>query len=251
MRLLLIALGVCAAAVAQDAPASPSAKELSALMDQAGAAGARGDTAGALRLLDTALAKTKSDPALKGRDSEVIRARGRVYSNAKQYPAAVQTYKGLLESMKAQCVPGNPLAEVCADTYYDLGTAQMYTEDWTGAAASLRKGIPLYQAMQKSAVRADFKMAKLKLEANTQSMLAAALFRGGNLPAAITTYQKAIQEYKTVADNPDSGDGLRMLARQSMANEQQSLNMVMQEQKVRASQQAPPKKEEAPKGAKK
>jgi hypothetical protein len=92
-------------------------------------------------------------------------------------------------------------------------------------------------------MRTDYKMAKLKLEANTTCMLAAALFRSGDLPGSIATWKKGIQQYKTVADNPESGDGLRMLARQSMQNEQISLNMVLQEQQRRAAAE----KKEAPK----
>ena len=193
-------------------------------------------------MMEGVFAKVQSDPAFKDRYAEVARALGQSYVWAKRYPDAVRTFKTLVETTKAKCVAGNPMADICADTYYDLGTAQMYTEDWAGAAASLRKGIPLYEAVIKAGAGAEYKMAKLKLEANTQSMLAAALFRGGDLPGAIATWEKAIQQYQTVINNPGSSEPLRALARQSMAQEQMSLNQVKQEAKARAAQKEAPKK---------
>jgi hypothetical protein len=74
-------------------------------------------------------------------------------------------------------------------------------------------------------------------------MLGAAQFRSGDLTGAIATYEKAVQQYSTVANSPESGDGLRMLARQSLAQEQQSLNML----KAEAAKLAAEKKAAAPK----
>jgi tetratricopeptide (TPR) repeat protein len=241
-RFLMVLVMSVSVAAAQEAKPLSTGDVLNDMLDQASKLSARGDYAGAIKILEEALIKTQKDPKLKGRDAEVMRGMGHVYSAGKRYPDAVRVYKTLLESTKADCVAGKPLAEICADTLYDLGTSQMYTEDWAGAAATLRKGIPLYEAMIRGGTRADYKMAKVKLEANTQSMLAAALFRAGDLPGAISTWEKAIQQYQTVVNNPESGDGLRALARQSMAQEQQSLKLVKEEQQRRAAAPSAPKK---------
>jgi tetratricopeptide (TPR) repeat protein len=236
-RFLMVLIASAMVAAAQEAKQPSTVDPIDDLMDQASKLSGRGDAAGAVKILEQALAKAQKDPKLKGRDAQVMRGMGHVYATAKRYPDAVRVYKTLLEATKADCVAGNPLAEVCADNYYDLGTAQMYTEDWAGAAASLRKGISIYEVVVRGATLPSYKMAKLKLEANSQSMLAAAMFRAGDLPGAISTWQKAIQQYQTVVNNPDSGDGLRVLARQSMMQEQQSLKLVKEEQQRRAAAQ--------------
>src|SRR5262249_53602528 len=224
--------------------------EVDSWLEQAGTASSHGDNPGAIKLLQSALAKAQRDPELRasGRDAEIMRAMGQVYSRSKQYPQAVQSFQSSVGTLGTKCVPGKPIAEQCADTYYDLGTAQMYADDFAGAAATLKKGIPLYEAMVHGQGRTDYKMAKLKLEANTQSMLAAALFRSGDLPGAISTWEKAIRQYQTVVNTPESGDGLQMLARQSMAQEQQSLKLVKEEANRRAAaQKAAPQQKDTPK----
>jgi tetratricopeptide (TPR) repeat protein len=254
LRVAIAAVISVTVVVAQEAPAAQSktAKEVDSLTEQAGNASSHGDNPGAIKLLESALAKAQRDPSLKadGRDAEIMRAMGQVYSRSKRYPEAVRAFTASTESLKTRCVPGKPLAEQCADTYYDLGTAQMYADDFAGAVVTLRKGIPLYEAMVHGNGRPDYKMAKLKLEANTQSMLAAALFRSGDLPGAISTWEKAIQQYQTVVNTPESGDGLQMLARQSMAQEQQSLKLVKEEANRRAAaQKAATQQKDTPKKA--
>jgi tetratricopeptide (TPR) repeat protein len=242
MRTIAIALALTLAPFAQTPKAGP-AKEFDDLLEQASKSSGMGDQTTAIKALEKALALAQREPALKGRDADVLRGMGHVYSAAKQYPNAIRAYRTLLESIKSDCVAGKPEADVCADVYYDLGTAQMFASDFAGAAVTLRKGIPLYEAMVHGRGEPSYKMAKLKLEANTQSMLAAALFRSGNLAGAIATYEKAIQQYKTVIDNPASGEGLQMLARQSMAQEQQSLNLLKEEAKrLAAEKKETPKK---------
>jgi tetratricopeptide (TPR) repeat protein len=229
---------------AQGVPQKGPAKDLNDLLDKAGQTSARGDKVSAIKMLESALIMTQKDPALKGRDLDVLRAMGHVYADAKQYPNSIRAYQTMLDEMKAGCVAGKPKAELCADVYYDLGTAQMYAGDWAGAVITLRQAVPLYDAMIKSGTAPDYRLAKIKLEANTRSMLGAAQFRSGDLTGAIATYEKAVQQYSTVANSPESGDGLRMLARQSLAQEQQSLNMLKAEAAKLAAEKkaAPPKK---------
>src|SRR5215813_444065 len=143
LRVAIAAVIGVASVMAQEAPQSKAANEVDSLLDEAGKASSHGDNPGAIKLLESALVKAQRDPSLKarGRDAEVMRAMGQVYSRSQRYPEAVQAFRNSADSLKAQCVAGKPLAEQCADTYYDLGTAQMYAEDFAGAAATLRKGI--------------------------------------------------------------------------------------------------------------
>lgn len=243
MRRMVIVGLVCAAVVsAQDAAAPSPGKELNDLMGRAQQLSSSGNKAGALQLLETLLVKTQTEPALKGRDQDVLRTMGRVYVEANRPADAVRVYQMMLNEMKGECVVGKPLVERCTDVHYDLGTAQMYANDFAGAVVTLRKAIPLYEAMMKAKPDPGFQMAKLKLEANTQSMLGAALFRSGDLAGGIAAYEKSVQQYTAVMKNPASGDGLAMMAKQSMADAQAALKLLRAEAQKRAAE-----KKEAPK----
>jgi tetratricopeptide (TPR) repeat protein len=236
MRQILVVLALSGGLWAQGVPSSGPLKDFNDLMDNAGKISARGDKAGAIKLLQTALAMAQKQPALQDRDLDVYRAMGHVYADAQQYPNAIQSYQTMLGKMQANCVPGKPEAERCPDVYYDLGTAQMFASDFAGAVITLRKAIPMYEAMIQRGTAPDYRLAKLKLEANSNSMLGAALFRSGNLEGGISAYQKAVAQYTNVANNPDSGDGLRMLAKQSLPDAQNALKLLLEEQKKRAAE---------------
>lgn len=243
MRRTAIAGLICAvAAMAQEAPPTGPLKDLSDMVARAGQVSAGGNKMGAIKILEAALIKAQSDPALKGRDKDVLRGMGRVYLEAQRPADAVRVLQILLVELKDECVPGKPSAERCADVHYDLGTAQMYANDFSGAVVTLRKAIPLYEAMIKGSPDVGYQMAKLKLEANAQSMLGAALFRSGDLTAGIAGYQKAVQEYTAIMKSPASGDGLSMMAKQSMGDAQAALKLLKDEAAKRATE-----KKEAPK----
>jgi tetratricopeptide (TPR) repeat protein len=247
---MAIAGVICAAAalaVAQEAPPTGPLKELSDMMTKAGQVSASGNKMGAIKILEAALIKTQTDPALKGRDLDVLRGMGRVYVEAQRPADAVRVLQILLAEMKDSCVVGKPLAERCADVEYDLGTAQMYANDFAGAVVTLRKSIPLYEAMIKGSPDAGYQMAKLKLQANAQSMLGAALFRSGDLPGGIAGYEKAVKEYTAVMKNPASGDGLSMMAKQSMGDAQAALKLLKDEAAKRAAEKKETPKQETPK----
>jgi tetratricopeptide (TPR) repeat protein len=235
MRRIVLALALSVAGLwAQAVPQSGPLKDFNDLMDKAGQTSGRGDKAGAIKLLQTALAMSQKQAALKGHDLDVYRAMGHVYAEAQQYPNAIQSYQTMLGKMQAGCAPGQPDSERCPDVYYDLGTAQMYASDFAAAVITLRKAIPMYETLIKKGPAPDYKLAKLKLEANANSMLGAALFRSGNLEGGIAAYQKSVTQYTNVANNPDSGDGLQTLAKQSLSDAQNALNLLQEEQKKRA-----------------
>src|SRR5262245_8803653 len=126
LRVAIAAVIGVASVMAQEAPQSKAANDVNSLLGQAGKEASHGDDPGAIKLLQAALAKAQSDPKLKasGRDAEIMRAMGQVYSRSKRYPEAAQSFKDSVGSLGTKCVPGRPIAEQCADTYYDLGTAQ-------------------------------------------------------------------------------------------------------------------------------
>jgi tetratricopeptide (TPR) repeat protein len=244
MRPIAILLAMSASWLFAQQTVTPSQQALTDMLNKAGEFSAKGNKTGALQVLETALAKTQTDPGLKGRDVDVLRPMGRVLIEAGRPTDAIRTYQTMLNEIKPECGQGKRMWETCADLYYDLGTAQMYANDFAGAAATLRKGIPMYEAMIKAGVAMDYKMAKLKLEANTQSMLGAALFRSGDLAGGIAGYEKAVQQYNTVIGNPKSGEGLQILARQSLGDAQSALKLLKEEQAKRS---AAAPKQEAPK----
>ena len=83
--------------------------------------------------------------------------------------------------------------------------------------------------MAKRAPTTIVRLMTLKLQANVQSMLAAALFRSGKKAESIAAYQLAVDEYTRIINNPESGEGLTNLAKQSRQDAQQSLDLIKKE----------------------
>jgi hypothetical protein len=57
-------------------------------------------------------------------------------------------------------------------------------------------------------------------------MLAAALFRSGKTTEALAAFQKAIDYYSALINDPTAGEGLKMMARKGRSDAQSSLNMI-------------------------
>ncbi|HXK02533.1 MAG TPA: tetratricopeptide repeat protein [Verrucomicrobiae bacterium] len=222
-RPALVLLVAGGAAWAQNAPKDREIQEILMKSSQASAAG---DKATVVTLLETALQKVQKDPGLKEDEPEVLARLGKAYVDAQRYPDAVRTYQVLMESIKQDCLPGSPRVDRCADGQYGLGTAQMYKGDFAGAATTLRQAIAGYAVLVKGSVAEDFRMARLKQQADAQALLAAALFRTGKKPEAIAAFERAIQQFGTVEKSPASSDALRTAARASTKDAQTSLDLL-------------------------
>ena len=228
---IVLPLIACLAAFAQAPAPQPSDKEkaLDIVVTKANQMGANGDRAGQIQLLQATLQKIQTDPVLHTKEVDVMRHLARAYSDAQHYPDAVRVYTIAMGKLKDECVPASPGAERCAATAYDMGVAQMYQGDFAGAVNTLRPATTLYAAAGKRAPTTVVRLMTLKLQANVQSMLAAALFRSGKKAESIAAYQLAIDEYTRIINNPESGDGLGNLAKQSRQDAQQSMDLIKKE----------------------
>jgi tetratricopeptide (TPR) repeat protein len=222
-RPALLIILACAAAFPQG---TPNAREIDDLLMKAGQTEAAGDKTATLSLLETALQKVQKDPALKEREPDVLAKLGKAYVAVQRPADAARTYRLLLDVLNQDCGPASPRLDRCAEAQYGLGTAQMYEGDFAGAAGTLRLAIDSYSAMVKGSYTEDFRMARLKQQADAQSLLAAALFRTGKKPEAMAAFERAIQQFGAVEKNPASGDTLRAAARTSAKDAQTSLDLL-------------------------
>jgi len=224
-RLTLPFLLALLAASAQPQQPAPE-RELDDLITKSTAYGAAGDKQRAITLMEAALQKLQKDPSLKGRESDVLNRLGKAYVEGQRYPEGVRTYQILLEVLKPLCAPGGGGADQCADAQYALGSAQMYKGDFPGAAATLRLSIANYAVVIKGGYVESYRMGKLKLQADAQALLAAALFRSGKKAEAIAAFERAIQQFGTVARNENTPEALRTSAQASMKDAQTSLDLL-------------------------
>ena len=229
-RIALLSILVAAAFAQAPAPqASDKEKALDIVVTKANQMGASGDRAGQIQLLQATLQKIQNDPILHTKDVDVMRHLARAYSDTQRYADAVRVYTIAMGKMKDECVPASPGADRCAGTAYDMGVAQMYQGDFASAVDTLRPATTLYAAVAKRAPTTIVRLMTLKLQANVQSMLAAALFRSGKKAESIAAYQLAVDEYTRIINNPESGEGLTNLAKQSRQDAQQSLDLIKKE----------------------
>ena len=224
-RLTLPFLLALLAASAQPQQPAPE-RELDDLIAKSTAYGAAGDKQRAITLMEAALQKLQKDPSLKGRESDVLNRLAKAYVEGQRYPEGVRTYQILLEVLKPLCAPGGGGADQCADAQYALGSAQMYKGDFPGAAATLRLSIANYAVVIKGGYVESYRMGKLKLQADAQALLAAALFRSGKKAEAIAAFERAIQQFGTVARNENTPEALRTSAQASMKDAQTSLDLL-------------------------
>jgi tetratricopeptide (TPR) repeat protein len=205
---------------------TPADRELDGIFSKATAAGTAGDKLGAINLLESALQKVQKDPLLKPRENDVLSRLGKAYVDAQRPADGVRAYQILLENLKEECRPGSAGLDRCADAQYGMGTAQMYKGDFAGATTTLRAAMANYAALTKAGYTGDYRLNKLKLHADAQALLAAALFRTGKKPEAISTFERAIQEFSSVAGDANAPEALRSSARASMKDAQTSLDLL-------------------------
>ncbi|HTS66480.1 MAG TPA: tetratricopeptide repeat protein [Candidatus Acidoferrales bacterium] len=214
---------LCGVVCAQDASKD---RELDDILMKAAQSEAAGDKSATVNLLETALQKTQKNLALKDREPEVLAKLGKAYVALQRPAEAVRTYQLLLDTLKQDCGPASPRMDRCAEAQYGMGTAEMYKGDFAAAATILRQAIASYSVLVKGSVTDEFRMARLKQQADAQSLLAAALFRTGKKPEAIAAFERALQQLGLVEKNPASGDTLREAARTSARDAQASLDLL-------------------------
>jgi tetratricopeptide (TPR) repeat protein len=225
-RVGLVSL-LCWCAVGQNvAPPPAAAQEVGEILVKSKQAAALGDHATAIRLMETALQKVQKDPALKDRENEVLGRLGKEYVDGGQAALAIQTYQLLLRELGDDCRPGSPRIDQCAEPEYWLGTAQMQKGDFTTAVTTLQQSAASFAALVSGASTDFYRMANLKGQADSQSLLGAALFRTGKKADAITMFERAIEQFLIVEKNPATPDGVRTAAETSKKDAQTSLDLL-------------------------
>jgi tetratricopeptide (TPR) repeat protein len=189
-------------------------------------AAARGDHATAIRLIESALEEVQRDPALRDRENDVLGRLGKEYLDGGRPADAIRTYQVLLRELGDDCRPGSPRIDQCAEPQYWLGTAQMQKGDFAAAVTTLRQSAASFAVLVKGASTDFYRMAQLKGQADSQSLLAAALFRTGKKADAIMMFERAIEQFSIVEKNPATPDGVRTAAQTSKRDAQTSLDLL-------------------------
>jgi tetratricopeptide (TPR) repeat protein len=215
----------CAAAQPAAQPLAAS-RELDEILTKSQQAAAMNDHAIAINLMETALGKVQKDPALKDRETEVLGRLGKEYLDGGRPAEAIRTYQLLLAGLGDDCHTGSPRLDACAEPQYWLGTAHMQKGDFAAAVPVLRQSAANYGDLVKGASTDLYRMAKLKSQSDVQSLLAAALFRTGKKTDAIAMFERAIDQFSVVVENPATPDPIRTSAETSRKDAQTSLDLI-------------------------
>jgi len=227
MTAIWCALAIAAIASAQEQSISPEQanKQLSVLITKSDQTKVMGDAAAAVKGYEEALARVKSEPALKDREEEVLQHLASGYIAAQRPVDAVRVSRRILEFHEEDCKPGGPWVERCADAQYGLGLAMMHAGEFAGAVTYLT-----LSAENFGKVPADgdlpFRMTKLKQRGDAESLLAAALFRAGQKEKSAAMFRQAIASLKTVANEEKLDPGTRGSARNSLTDAETSLKLL-------------------------
>jgi len=219
------ALLLATAAAAQDK--TPD-EQLSALITKSDQSKVMGDVEGALKGYEQALARVKSEPALKNREEEVLQHLSAGYIAAQRPVDAVKASRRILALREEDCKPGSPGVERCADAQYGLGLALMHAGEFLGAVGQLSESAANFGKVSMNGDE-PYRMTKVKQRGDAESLLAAALFRAGQKEKSIATFRTAIARLKTVADNEKIDPGTRGSARRSQTDAEGSLKLLLEQ----------------------
>jgi tetratricopeptide (TPR) repeat protein len=227
MTAIWCALAATALALAQEQSISPEKanQQLSVLIGDSDRTKVMGDPAAAVKGYEEALARVKSEPALKDREEEVLQHLASGYIAAQRPVDAVRVNRRILEFHEEDCKPGAPGVERCADAQYGLGLSMMHAGEFAGAVTYLTQSAENFGKVQAEG-DLPFRMTKLKQRGDAESLLAAALFRAGEKEKAIAKFRQAIASLKTVADEEKLDPGTRGSARTSLTDAETSLKLI-------------------------
>ena len=225
--LILTVQGVAA----QDQTPAPSKQtlletQLDTMLRQADRAHTSGDNALAAKGLEDALLKVRSQPLLAKREDNVLMRLASAYLDSQRPAEAVRAYAALLELRKPGCRPGTITVESCAEARYGLGSAQMYSGDFQGALDNLTAAITNFASLAAGGGPEEYRMIKLKQQADAQSLAAAAWFRTGQKDKAIAAFRKAIEQFSIVERNAKIQEDIRKGARDSAKDAKASLDLL-------------------------
>jgi len=178
-----------------DTDASPAEKAVQSLIQKGATEDRMGDFAAATRTFELALKQLRDVPEMKGEEDSLLVRLGRAYIGGRRLDDAVRTFALLLGPGMEDCRPGVAAVGYCADAQYYIGFAYMQKGSFEEAVPFLTKSMASYaRAAAEESKFIEYRMIKLKQEAETETMLAAALFRLGRKDRAITALNHAIDQ---------------------------------------------------------
>jgi tetratricopeptide (TPR) repeat protein len=202
-------------------------RELDTLVQGAATAKSNGSYASATEILEDALHKVRGNPLLKEHENDVLVRLGYTYMGSQRLDDSMRIFTGLLTPQKHDCKTGSAAIELCADAQYGLGTVQMYKGEFEGAVGMLTKSMASYAKASAGDHTEEFRMIKVKQQADVEALLGAALFRTGKKEKAIDALHHAVSQFTVVESNDKIPESVRAGARTSMKDAQTSLDLLL------------------------
>jgi tetratricopeptide (TPR) repeat protein len=206
-----------------DSDASPEQEAVQSLIQKGASEDRMGDYNSAVRSFQDALKKLRSVPEMKGDEDSLLVRLGRAYIGARRLDDAVGTFALLLGPRMEECRLGVAAVEYCGDAQYYIGFVYMQKGNFEGAVPFLTKSMGSYARAASGSEFAEYQMIKLKQQAETEAMLAAALLRTGSKARSIDALNHAISQLSTVEANADIQDSIRVSARRSLQDARKAL----------------------------
>lgn len=180
----------------------------------------------AIKILEDALRKIRSNPSLKKMESDCLVRLGYAYLGPLRLDDALRSFTPALDP--AMNCKSRMAMESCADAQYGVGTVQMYKSDFAAAVSNLGKALATYGKAVAGDHPEEFRMKKIVQKAKVEGLLGAALFRTGDKPKAIETLRHSVSQLTIVAKNEKLSQELRNSAHGALLDAQKSLDLLQQ-----------------------
>jgi len=210
-----------------DPDLSPAVKAVQSLIQNGATEDRAGNYASAIKTFALALERLRSLPEMRGDEDSLLVRLGRAYIGARRLDEAVRTFGLLLGPGREDCRQGVAAVEYCADAQYYIGFADMQKGNFEAAVSFLSKSMVSYARAAGESPFIEYRMIKLKQQAETETLLAAALFRIGRKEPAINALNHAIAQLSTVEQNNEIQDAIRASARKSLQDARAALELTL------------------------
>jgi tetratricopeptide (TPR) repeat protein len=210
-----------------DPDLSPAQKAVHALIQKAATEDRMGEYGSAIKTFEVALQQLRSIPEMKGEEDSLLVRLGRAYFGARRLDDAVRTFASLLGPRREDCRQDVAAVEYCADAQYYIGFANMQKSNFEAAVPFLTKSMASYGRAAGESEFVEYRMIKLKQQAETEALLAAGLLRIGHKDRAIDSLNHAITQLSTVERNEEIQESIRASARKSLQDARAVLELTL------------------------
>ena len=195
---------------------SPAERAVLSLIQKGATEDRMGDYPSAVKTFQDALQQLRSVPKMKGDEDSVLVRLGRAYIGAQRFDDAISTFALLLGPRSEDCRQGVAAVEYCADAQHYIGFAHMQKGKFDAAVPFLTKSIASYARAASGSEFIEYRMIKLKQQAETEMMLAEALVHTCHKGGALNSLNLAISQLSTVDQNAEIQESIRESARKSL-----------------------------------